>query len=284
MKEFGKLSAQEIQESLLFQPDFSRAHQSLQALKACEGSAWNITEADEGSEESLDSEQWHSILLMSGQTFNYDMWRIEVRKQYFPNGLELSEKGRQQYIADCKDQGRDWNFVGVSADRYTVVFARPWFKEFALSFSSPNSIQFEVLADDDGMHNVLKVNNLNIILDSLPLDQYEVSAVMGDRVQCKTDEAIKITIERDRSTVDAGDEKPVGNRFTERNPDLARLSLRGEMREAISILRKLGYKKIVAYPSDARRHNVYMRAGMKEFPNSPVGKNGQRYLIMDIAE
>src|SRR3989338_7665003 len=149
--------------------------------------------------------------------------------------LLVREDGNENLTGTFQSRGRDWTYVGIDKNRQPI-FAKPFFKELPIHL--PSNAKWETkMARSERIVNTIEINDLEIELDSVPLGS-------------------EIT-------------------FHSRNPEVAKPTLVRELREFIHIIDSLGYKKIIAYPSDDRRERIYQKMGMIPIP-------GEDYLIMDV--
>ena len=129
------------------------------------------------------------------------------------------------------------------------------------------------MARSERIVNTIEINDLEIELDSVPLDSVRFG--YDEKIVGPPDEAIIVDFQRknlkSKGFTDIGSEIT----FHSRNPEVAKPTLVRELREFIHIIDSLGYKKIIAYPSDDRRERIYQKMGMIPIP-------GEDYLIMDV--
>lgn len=241
-----------------------RFEKAKRVFESLEGNAWIRCADDTGT---VPPEGFTSFNLVGGRFF-YDPGRIEVLQPY--SGYEMHDEEdpeTKECISNWQRQGKDWTCVGIEENRYNAIFARPYMKE--LSISLPPNASWGVGKSDYGPVNMLNINDLEILIQPLNLD---MDSYGGDKSTIEMigdfNEAVMVDIQRKGFNPGGTYISGMMKEFVSRNPEIAKGSLFAELKQLLVILKGLGYKKIIASPSDERRKRIYQKMGM-----TPIHRN-----------
>lgn len=236
---------------------------SEQLLGELEGEAWVITEASY----EFEGER-HAVHLQDGSMFLFDPTRVEtaeipvhlLQEKY---GYDLSN---EDLVDNFQPKTKAYRYIGVTEDGSILIFAKPRLKEFKINLPDNAKWAKQDPSVSTMKRNVLEINNLQIELSSLPYNKDLIDYFDG---------AIMMSFQRDNLESKGLDPEGYPIALSTRNPEVAKPTLRRELKEFIKIVKELGYNKIIATPSDDRRRRIYIKMGMVPIPNTD-------YLIINL--
>jgi hypothetical protein len=248
-----------------------RIERSQQKIHELEGTAWIHSVGDATGDLR---EGWKNEQLVDGSMYQYDPQRIEIISSSIPKHC-VTDAMVNAYAQQAVAQGRDWQYLGQrdATSQFTasqLLFARPFLLELPIPVVPNAKIEVALYEDYGQEALIIRINDLAVMITAIPPTTPEEMGSELHAAFSPCEGTVNVTINRAPLA-----ESSVPLRYTGRNPEHARSSLRTEMRIALQQLKIMGYTKIASLPSDSRRARVYKRIGMK-----PIGATG--WLVANI--
>ena len=229
-------------ESRRVEKDFNRVESYVRTTENLRGKGWDISE----KQEKTFPASWYQIFLNENQVFGVDESVFEV--------ILLHDFDRS--ISELEPSG--WKKIGLDTHGLHV-YMRP--RLSSLDFKRLDNVKINEEKD------VFLIQVGTLIASLWPVLKSDLGSA-GFNVDDQ-EKWCEISIERaglfQQKPVD--DQKDQVNANQKRNPSVASSSIYSDVKTLFMQLNEMGYKYIVALPSDARRARVYQRIGMKPFVN-----------------